>query len=359
MIASELKEYIYNNKKIDFILEQLGCHLIVYHANKEYYSACQPDGDNPQGVNIRNNQYLNYQSYTRNVEYSDKKDIFDLVEYIKNISFAQSVKYLHQLLGLKFDGSKRAVKADKSMLALFQSHKSNYYDSIDAKEIENQVYDEEILNDYVQLPYIGWVREGIMPWSCNKFGIAYSYKKKRVIIPLRHWKTGKLLGINSRTVVENYKEYGIKKYYITPSYKKNENLFGLYENQFTIKQKGYVVIVESEKSVLKRDSRKDSTLVALSGHTLSDRQVVILKSLDIEEVVIALDKDIPIQEVRHMCEKLRLFKRVSYIYDKWGLIGDKDSPADAENKRYKFLFDHRVLYDKHEQELYRKEMERK
>ena len=61
MTISELKEYIYNEQKIEYVLEQIGCHEIRYNAQKEYWSAAQPDGDNPQGVNIRNNQYLNYE----------------------------------------------------------------------------------------------------------------------------------------------------------------------------------------------------------------------------------------------------------------------------------------------------------
>jgi DNA primase len=178
------------------------------------------------------------------------------------------------------------------------------------------------------------------------------------MIPLKDWSTGKLLGVNSRTVIKNYNEFGIKKYFITPTYKKHLNLFGLYENREAIENAGYIVIVEGEKSVLKRDSLQDSTLVALSGHTMSDAQVSIIKSLNINEVIIALDKDVPIQESRHICDKIARYKKVSYMYDKWDLLGEKDSPADADNKRYKFLFDHRITYDSKEQSVYKKGMKK-
>lgn len=354
MTTSELKEYIFKEKKIDYILEQLGCHNIKYNDKKGYYSACQPDGDNPQGVNIRNNQYLNYRSFSRGVEYEDGKDIISLVEKIKNCSFVSAVKFLHKILKLKYQWSNKLTTDKKKVedpVWIFEKHSEKYKTNVD----DIHAISEEILNDYTPIPYIGWLREGIMPWTVRKFGLAYSYRRKRVIIPLRHWKTGELLGTNGRTTVENFSEFGIKKYRITPSYQKNLNLFGLYENQEAIKNAGYVVVVESEKSVLKRDSLNDNTLVALSGHSISNEQISILLSLDnVKEIIVALDKDIPIEEVRHVCDKFFNQRKVSYVYDRWELLGDKDAPADASNKVYDFLIKYRTPYDLAEHKQYLK-----
>ena len=54
MDVNRLKRYIYENNLIQVILEKLGCKDIIYHKEKEYYSASHPDGDNKQGVNIKN-----------------------------------------------------------------------------------------------------------------------------------------------------------------------------------------------------------------------------------------------------------------------------------------------------------------
>ena len=104
MTALEIKEYIQKNGKIPYVLESIGCSNIVYHDNKDYYScsnAVGGDCNNPAAINIRNNKHLNYRNYTRGVEYDDGKDLISLVQYNKNIDFANAMKYLHKLLGLK------------------------------------------------------------------------------------------------------------------------------------------------------------------------------------------------------------------------------------------------------------------
>lgn len=343
MTANELKEYIFKNKKIEYILESLGCHHIQYNERHEYYSAAFPDGDNPQGINIKNNIYLNYRSFSRNVSFDDHKDIFDLTEYITECDFSEAFRYLHKLLDLSFTGFQKNKKQEqkKSNLAVFERAKTRRV-PFDVQEI--QCIEEAELDDYVPYLHIDWLREGILSFTRDVFGLMFSYERSRVIIPMRHWKTGKLMGTNARTTVPNYDLFGIKKYFITPSYQKQLNIYGLYENRKTIENKKYVVVVEAEKSVLKRHSRLDGTLVALSGHSMSRFQYSILYQLDIKEVVIAMDKDVPVEEVWHMCDMFYKKRIVSYIYDSWGLLGDKDSPADADHKTYQFLFDNRIKY---------------
>lgn len=349
MAISELKKYIFENEKIEYVLIELGCHNIKYNERKEYYSAAFHDGDNPQGINIQNNQYLNFRSFSRGISYEDRKDIIDLVQYVTDKNFIDSVKYLHDILGLEYKRKPEKKKKEKfDPLYIFKnaiiSKKRVNVDEINAIK-------EELLDDYVPIIHIDWYREGIMPWTAKKFGLSYSYKYKRIVVPIRHWLTKELVGVNMRTTVKNYNELGISKYFITPTYQKSLNLYGLAENYESIQKAGYVVVTESEKSVLKRDSLCDSTLVAIQGKSMSEEQARILIGLN-TEVVIALDKDVPLEEVRSICEKFYRIRKVSYIYDKWNLLGDKDSPADGRNKIYNFLFKYRVVYDETEHQKY-------
>lgn len=343
MTALELKDFIYKNEKIEYILEDLGCSNIVFH--QDFYSACQPDGDNLMGVVIKNCNNLNYYSYSRNIHIEDGKDIFNLIQDIKKIKFAEAIKYIHNLLGLKYEFSvkKEPEKPKFDLCALFKRANSKKKRICDIGDIK--YLDENILDDFYDGLHISWLKEGIMPWTAKKFGLCYSYKQNRQIIPIRYWLDGKLVGTNARTVIENYDLFDIKKYYISKGYNKTYNLYGFWENQECIENVGYCVLYEAEKSVLKRDSLNDPTGLALQGHSISEEQVRLIRSLDIHEIIVALDKDIPIEEVWSICDRFFRFKKVSYILDKYDLLDSKDSPADAPNKIYEYLFKHRVVYD--------------
>ena len=356
MDTLSLKQYIYDNEKVSFVLEQIGCHHIQYHPLKEYYSCGNCDGDNVSAINVYNSPYLGVKNWTREKEFDKHADIYTLVQYNKKIGFVEAVKYLHSILGLDYKWVKTTKKEEfVDPWGFAKKYKYGYVDVADIEKLQ-----ENEIDYYVPMLHESWYRkEGIMPWTRKKFGICYSYRRNRIIIPLRYWRTGELLGFNSRTTVENYSELGIKKYFITPSYPKQSNLFGLYEHKEDIAKAGYVVVYESEKSVLKRDSRNDCTGVALSGHTISDEQVSILKHIDgVREIIISMDKDVSIDEIRQICSKFNGYN-VSYTYDKWDLLGDTDSIADASKKVFNFLLKHRIKYDDNEHQKYQASLKKK
>lgn len=359
MTISELKKYIFENEKTEYILNEINCHNIKYHPSRNYYSCSNYNGNNPTAINVKNNEYLNVINWTRTEEFKEGSDIVTLVQYNKSMSFVEALKFLHKILDLPFEFKKQKSKKKKdeeeNPLWVFEKHKGNrrIVNVDDIRALEGRV-----LNDYAPLLHIDWYKEGIMPWTREKFGLCYSYKYKRVIIPIRHWATGELVATNARTTVENYEEFNIKKYILTSGYNKQSNLYGLWENYNAIKNAGYVVVAESEKSTLKRDSFCDSTVVSLSGKTMSDEQALILIGLNVE-IVIAVDKDVDINEIRFICEKFYHIRPVSYIYDKWDLLDEKDSPTDKGNKIYQFLFKHRIKYDESEHQKFLKSIERK
>ena len=358
MTTIELKEYIYKNKKIECVLESLNCHNIKYNDKHSYYSASFPDGDNLQGINIRNNEYLNYRSFSRNVSNEDGKDIIDLVEYIKGISFIEAIKYLHNILGLdykyqRYHPKQKEKREEDDPLYIFTKYKC-HKEMVNVNDIPT--IDEDMLDTFIPLLHESWFDEGITERTRKKFGICYSYKKKRIIIPHRWWLTGELIGMNTRTTIENYEELGIPKYILTNGMNKSLNIYGYWENHEDINKLGYCTLFEGEKSALRRYSLNDHSGLSLSGKFISDEQIRIILSLNVKEIIVALDKDVDINEVRFICEKFWRFRQVSYIYDKWDLIGLKDSPADASNKIYNFLFKYRIKYDESEHKEYLKSL---
>lgn len=358
----ELKDYIHNEKKIEYILEQIGNHSIIYHQASDYYSCGNisnkdGDGDNKNAISIKNNKYLSCRNYTREKYFDDKSDLITLVQYNKNYTLSESIKFLHKLLDLKFTYKKDEIKKDKiDPLAIFKKVKGKRK-SVNVFDVET--LKEEILNDYTPCIHISWVNEGITQKTVDKFQLGYSFVRQRVIIPIRYWLTGELIGIVGRTMVENYNEFDIPKYLAIKPYTKSNNLYGLYENNESIKKARYVVIQESEKSILKRHSRLDETCVAVGCHEISEEQTRILIGLDVDEIIICFDKDIDINHIRYCCEKFYHIRKVSYMYDKWDLLQKKESPADKSNKIYEFLFKYRVIYNDAEHKEYIKSLERK
>ena len=93
--------------------------------------------------------------------------------------------------------------------------------------------------------------------------------------------------------------------------------------------------------------------VALGGHSISKQQVdFILKSTPINcEIVLAFDKDVMTKEfegedyIRAEAQKFSPFRSVSYIWDKYDLLGEKDSPVDRGVKIWKYLLKWREKFD--------------
>ena len=333
-----MKQYIIDNQKIQDILAFLGCHNIKNKGN--YYSASFPDGDNPQAIII-------YVDNLYTVTYTHNKiqgDIITLVQDIKQCDFVSALKFIHQILNLKWDNKqhKKTNNPQCDILSVFTSklkstHKYNVNDI--------EIYDDDIIKEYADCLYKTWVKEGITEKARKVFQIGYSFDKNRIIIPEHWWcGNGELVGISSRTTNPLYKELGIPKYYPIIKYQKSKNLYGLYQNMQTIQQNKIVVVAEAQKSVLKRYSKLDGTVVACESHSLSDEQVSILIGLNVE-ICIAFDKDVGLQEVLETCEKFYNLRKVSFIYDFYDLLDEKESPMDKSNKIYKFLFEHRKIYN--------------
>ena len=326
------------------------------HDLKEYdkeWRAALPQGTNKTALCVKKD---NLSIVIRNSEGSKHGDIFTLVMTLKNISFGKANKYIHEILGLKYSFSKKQENENiKDPLAVFKKVKRQRH--VIDKDIPT--YDDSFMKEYIDLPYIGWVREGVMPFACKRFNIGYSYDRKRIVIPERKWDgdDNEYIGISGRTTIPNYELLDIPKFFkLSNTYPKGMNVYGLNENYQTIQEAGYTIVMESQKSVLKRYSRKDGTATAIGNCEFTEEQVRILISLNVE-ICICLDEGISLQHIRKECEKFYRIRKVSYMFDRWGLLknGSKDSPADMENKIFNFMFKHRTLYDEKEHNEYVKQ----
>lgn len=206
-----------------------------------------------------------------------------------------------------------------------------------------------ILSTYSRYAYGGWVNEGISVRTQAKFGIRYSIPENKIIIPQVD-KNGELIGIRGRSLdpyeVEMFGKYRPVRFRGQMlSYPTSLSWYGLYQNKESIINTGQVIIFESEKSVMQLDTimNGNGNGLALSGSSISDWQIDELMKLNINEVVVGLDKDyrdeagynIHANMIVKMFKKLLIRFNVTVIFDDVdGLLGYKDSPTDCGKEAF-------------------------
>ena len=101
--VKELKNYIYENRYVEQILESIGCHHIKYHSSNSYWTCANATGDNNGAIVLYNNEYLMCLNYTRQMIHGTRKtDIIDLVCYTKDLTFPEGLRFICQEIGMSY-----------------------------------------------------------------------------------------------------------------------------------------------------------------------------------------------------------------------------------------------------------------
>lgn len=236
-----------------------------------------------------------------------------------------------------------------------------WFDSLTVKKpvvIPMKVHSDLILRLFFDEPHPLFLEDGISESTMKKFEIMYYEKSNRIVIPHRHYKTGEIIGLKSRSlnfedIDKGFKYIPMKIQEVSYSYPTFQNLYGLYQNKEMIKKLRKVVIFESEKSVMQFESffPNQNFSVALCGSNISKLQVEMLLELGVEEVIIALDKeftklnskeaDVNYDKLKRLCGMFSSYTRVSMIWDKKNLLRLKDSPSDRGREVFVELFKNR------------------
>ncbi|MDT0700390.1 hypothetical protein [Staphylococcus chromogenes] len=275
-------------------------------------------------------------------------DIYGLIEKVNlargnQPSFRQCVKQLADILGRNISFNNK-IKGVQSNIKLIEDWA--WLKRISRKETITpnlKVINDSILNYFDKIYPYAWFNEGISEITMEKYGIRFYPEMCETIIPHRDID-GKLIGIRSRV----WKKDLVKKAKYRPTYIGDKgfnhplsySLYGLYENKETIKRKRKAMIVEGEKSCLFSDTYygEDNFVVAICGSNLSKYQARLLLDLDIEEIIIAIDKEYFINEgvdyekyihkVMKIAKHFAPYCRTYHLTDTCGRLGLKESPLD-------------------------------
>ena len=256
-----------NNKHLLF--EYLKNKNIRYTVNVDESSIRMDsiDSDNLNGLCLSLNNMSFYDFKTL-----QKGNVLDLLSILTNLN-----KYM-----IMFE-----IKSlvDKSNYELSKID-SNEFIEYEKKELLE--YPKGLLNLYPCTISELFLNDNINEATQLIFDIKYDKESDRVLIPVifKNNLVGMIGRYNNSEVPKN-----VPKYYPILTYPKSEVLFGYDLCESDIKRTKTVILVESEKSVMKSIQIGLFNTLAVGGSNVSKSQIKLLNELDVERVFISFDSD--------------------------------------------------------------------
>jgi DNA primase len=330
----EIKKRLFDEDKIEELLEKLGCKNIRYVGGR--FEAQLPNGKDKRSVQVYNNEKLSSAIRTRGIS---GEDIYSIVSYIK---FGCETKQDRQdnlpeakmWIVEEFDyhdiidkyKNRKDVKDWNKWLKDLKKKRKKKRKIRDARP--NSVLDESIKNSYLMLPYQGWVDEGIDLETQVEWEIGFDWVSKRIITIVRNM-IGEIIGVKGRTLDPNYEEKDIPKYLYVERMDKSIELFGLNKTLPYILDKKELLLFEGYKSVFKSWQYDYKNCASIEGDDISDLQVNLIKSFGLDcSIVLCYDKDKTPDEIIEQAIKFTN-RKVYIVYNFMGwLEGEKSSPVD-------------------------------
>lgn len=324
MDIRDLKQEILDRDLISDILSEIGCHHIQDRG--EYYTCGNRDGDNPRSIVVYKNEYIGCTNYTRQITKNGRSaDIFDLVAYVEDCSFAEAMKFVCNLAGIDYYGAPQELPESLQIIRLLKEMSIGGDDEDDSPV---QPISEKILSYY--LPYGNKMFEddGISLDVQQEFEIGFDCSSGYVTIPVRD-ALGALCGVKGRYFGEP-DDYHSKYTYIE-KVSKGRILYGYWQNRDYIKNSKFLIIVESEKGVQQLATQGYRNVVSTGGKTISKYQIELITRTGCTPVF-AYDQDVKEEELSEIASMFLGGISVYAIIDKEDILNEKESPSDCPGK---------------------------
>lgn len=298
--------------------------------------------------------------------------LFDVLMHINNWNFVDAFSYLAKYKKINISKQKVGLQKSNNQIddELIFLDKHLYTSS--RPNVNLPSYNKRILDMFDRYYPNTWLQEGITEDILKYYDIRFYFNQFKAIIP--HLDiSGNLVGIKSRNFLDSEIDSG-RKYIpitiqgLTYKYPVQFNLYGLYQNKENIRKSRRVVLFESEKSVFKYGSyykQENNIAVASSGMTLSLYQRDLLLDLNIEDIVIAYDKQYLIEFIDDEYKETKEYKDYQaylkkilkiasmfidycnvYVILCWNdRLNYKDSPIDGGKELFEQLYKERYLID--------------
>ena len=265
-------------------------------------------------------------------------NVFTFTRFYYHCSTSEAVKILQDYVGFDGEVSYKHEKLDATQVCrkfqMPQKHK---------KESSGVILPDDYMLRYEKRAdkLAVWESEGISEASLEKFQVFYDSFSDRLVYPIRN-KDGKIVNVGGRTLDPDWKEKKLRKYTYFFNWGTMDTIYGLSENMDEIKSKREIILFEGCKSVLLADTWGIRNCGAILTSHLNPNQVMILAKLGCR-VVFALDKDVDIRK-DHNIQKLWQYATVEYIYDRYDVLDEKNSPVDKGEEVFRKLYEQRFVY---------------
>lgn len=320
----------------DIVLHNLNLNReILYSLLNNYVGKLTPSSD---GTTLRFDIYHSSNAYVLSLDDSlryynfrnnEKGNILDLLSKLADID---KTKYITELyLNLKLENK--------------LINECGEIDDLDDNYVYQvpEIYDKECLEQYPKAISEMFLNDGIGIETQLFFNIRYDKRTRRVVIPVFY--TNELIGAIGRRNAIHLQEKE-NKYMPVLRYSKSLVFFG-YDVYYELIQKTKVVmLVESEKSVMKmwQMESKIPTL-ALGSNALSRNHIEILKLLQVDTVIFALDKSLDyVDSLIPNIQRLKKYGReckIKYIDVNNipnNLLGEKEAICDRNREEITEIF---------------------
>lgn len=330
MDIQSLKDYIIENEMISTVLESIGCHSILDKG--PYVSAANPDGDNPTAITVYKDN-LHTINYTRDIGSSKSStDIFDLVCFVLQCNFFESVKHVCSAVGISVyhdfaDELPESIQITQLLVQMIQSD--------DDGEVEKPLkpIPEKILSYYDSCIVQPFLDDHISPEVQSAMQVGYDQLSNRITIPIRD-VYGTLVGVKGRWFGPTPE--GFNKYTYLERCNKGQVLYGLYRAIPYIKRYHICYVVESEKGVMQGMSMGVDNIVATSGAKITTHQIEMLSRL-CAEIVFCFDKDVSYETLKSIASRFPGGVKVSAVIDSMNILSEKESPTDCEESFFRLI----------------------
>ena len=299
-----------------------------------------------------------YFGYTSSRSY----DIISLVQTRLSLlkqpcSFLDACQFILDTTNISLDSISR-IKKDGHVYDW-----SNLERFVRVRKYGNQLseYNRNIIDTLPPLYPQAWIDEGISEETMDKYQIRYYERCNQTVIPCFD-DEARLVGVRVRNWDKDRVEQAKYMPLVTldgQCYKFNTNqvFYGINYNKPEIERTGKVIIVESEKAVMKLDTYMGRHNIALGmyGSNLGIQRRNQLLKMGVNTVSYVVDNDFIGQDdeffeqwrekIRHFIKLWDGFCRVEIVWDNLGLLGPKENATDRTKEIWEQLWENREIIE--------------